>query len=199
LRLIFVVGQLRMNKITEIGKELRGQICWGITWDSQLNMSMSFGKPHLRIREPHATKSRSRHVQQLASHRIVTVKGAWWLWIFCAYWKLTASESLMVTNSSSLRQKQRAMAHLDGQKLKTLRVNAATGATEFTFDLGATLHVRRYSNDDSDIWTLYKPNGFVLGVRGDGTFTYSRGTTPPDRLIPRKIEMPNKTATADRQ
>jgi hypothetical protein len=167
-----------MKTIADITRNLSGQLCWGVKWDSQLNMSMSFGDPHLKVREPYSSKSRSLHLRELAAYRQVTVSGRWWLWIFCAHWKLTVSDSLTATASSSARMKMMVMARLDGQKLKDIQVNPVSGATEFTFDLGANLRVRRFEADDSDIWTLYKPNGYVLGVRGDGTYTYDRGTKP---------------------
>jgi hypothetical protein len=129
----------------------------------------------------------------MARHRGITVKGKWWLWIFCAYWKLMIKNSTTVTSSSSFRKKRLAMALLDGQKLTGIKVNPVTGTTDFTFDLGARLQARRFEKDDSDIWTLYKPNGYVLGIRGDGTFTYCSGTTPLDKKKPRLIQMPNNT------
>lgn len=184
-----------MKKIEEITRALRGQLCWGVTWDSQLNMSMSFGEPNLRIiREPHVSKSNSPRLRELAAYRMVKVSGKWWLWIFCAHWRLKVSDSLTATSRSSHRKKKIAMARLDGQRLADIRVNPMDGTTEFTFDLGATLRTRRFEKDDSDIWTLYNPNGFVLGVRGDGTFTYERGTTPGDKERPRQMRPPNHTS-----
>ena len=84
------------------------------------------------------------------------------------------------------------MARLDGQRLTGVTLEPLTGATEFAFDLGATLQVRRLVADDSDIWTLYKPNGYVLGIRGDGSCTHAKGTTPEDELKATKIKPPNK-------
>ena len=184
-----------MKTIDDITKGLRGQLCWGVAWDSQLNMSMSFGDPRLRvIREPHATKSKSPRLQELARYRIVKVSGRWWLWVFCAHWTLRVSDQLTVTSSSSQRKKMMAMTRLEGQKLAGLRVNAGTGETEFTFDLGAKLTARRYDSDDSDIWTLYYPNGCVLGVKGNGTYTYERGDKPADEEHPKEIKTPNHTS-----
>jgi len=82
------------------------------------------------------------------------------------------------------------MACLDGQKLKHIHINARDSATEFGFDLGAILQVRRFRGDDSDVWTLYKPNGYVVGVRGDGTYTYARGKTPGDKVVPMTLKAP---------
>ncbi|MFO1528573.1 MAG: hypothetical protein U1F77_02285 [Kiritimatiellia bacterium] len=183
-----------MKTIDDITKAVRGQLCWGVTWGSQLNMSMSFGDPRLRIiREPHTTKSKSPRLRELARYRTIKVSGRWWLWIFCAHWTLRVSDQLTVTDSSSGKKMMMAMARLDGQRLVGLRVSAETGETEFIFDLGAKLTAWRYEFDDSDIWTLYYPNGFVLGVKGNGTYTYELGDKPADEEHPKKIKTPNHT------
>jgi hypothetical protein len=178
-----------MKTITDITKELRGQMCWGVEWDSQLNLSMNFGGPHLSIREPFVSRSASPRIREIASLRAVTVEGTWLLWIFCAYWKLTISDSVTATSTSSCRMKKIAMSRLDGQKLMDIRVNPITGATDFTFDLGARLQTKRFEKDDSEIWMFHKPNGFILSVRGDGTYTYCRGKTPPGKKKPRQIQI----------
>jgi hypothetical protein len=43
---------------------LYGKPCWGLHYDRQLNLSMSFGKPSLTVREPYGTDSKSKVVQQ---------------------------------------------------------------------------------------------------------------------------------------
>lgn len=157
-------------------------------WDSQLGMSMSFGEPRLEIvREPYTSKSKLPFVREHASFRRVRVRGQWWLWIFCAHWTLKVSNSLTATGSSSYRKKAMAMARLEGQRLTDIKVNPVNGVTNFTFDLGATLQARPYEKDNADIWTLYYPHGFVLGVKGNGTFTYERGSVPDDEARPRNI------------
>ena len=84
------------------------------------------------------------------------------------------------------------MARLNGQKLVNIRVNHNDGSTEFAFDLGAVLHVRPFQKgDDADVWTLYKPNGYVVGVSGDGKFTHAKGTIPKDKLEPMTLNSPN--------
>ena len=53
-----------------------------------------------------------------------------------------------------------------------IRANARDGSSEFVFDLGAILRAKPMDKgDDADVRTLYKPNGYVVSVRGDGTFT----------------------------
>lgn len=181
----------RMTSIREITKGLIGEVCWGVEYEKQLNLTMSFGQPRLRIREPNASNSKYRRVRENAARRNATVKGEWWLWIFCAYWKIVVPNSVTATSSSPLSVKRAAMGRLSGQRLTGIRVNSIHGATEFGFDLGATLEVRRMEKgSDADIWTLYKPNGYVLGVSGDGTFTYDRGTAPGSQMVSMPLGTP---------
>jgi hypothetical protein len=65
-------------------------------------------------------------------------------------------------------------------------VNSTNGRTTFEFDLGATLKVRELDGYRvADLWSLYKPDGRVLSVRSDGTFSLERGdTTATYRPIP---------------
>ena len=80
------------------------------------------------------------------------------------------------------------MNRLSGQRLLDIRINANNGSTEFKFDLGATLHVRRFERDDADMWTLYKPSGYVVAVRGDGTYTHAKGNT--QKVVPMALGRP---------
>jgi hypothetical protein len=167
-----------MNKIIAKSFEpLYGQPCWGLHYLRLLNLSMNFGKPSLDVREPYHTKSKDEVLQRLAARRNVTVRGEWWLWIYCCHWRLTLDGVALATSSSSLRRIQRAMAQLEGQELVSVVVEPDTGATRFTFDLGGVLHCRRFGREsEEELWTLYKRNRYVLSVCGNGTFSHGRGT-----------------------
>jgi hypothetical protein len=146
---------------------------------------MNFGKPSIRVREPFNTNSKSKAVQRMAARRSVTVRGEWWLWIYCCYWRLTSDSLELATGSSSSRRIDRATAQLEGQELISVEVEPDTSATRFLFDLGCVLHCRRFERDtDSELWTLYKPSGYVLSVHGNGTFSHQRGTEVKKRLQP---------------
>ena len=167
-------------------ERLYGLPCWGLNWDSQVGLSMSFGQPHLRIRDPKESRSKSVLVRQIMSYRQVTVRGRYWLWIQCAFWRLSLRDYGPATGGSSDRRIKKALAWLDGQQLKRAFLHPETCATRFVFDLGATLDVRRFSRDEpGDLWTLYKPGGHALSVRGDGR--YSNGRSYRWKSIPRDV------------
>jgi hypothetical protein len=136
---------------------------------------MNFGRPHLKIDEPKKVRAnRSPIVRELFSRRRVNVRGQWWLWIQAWRWKLSAfSES--ATPYSSRQRIENAMACLDGQKLTGFEVAERTGITRFTFDLGGVLECTNHETQElGEMWLLYRPNGTVLTVYNDGTFSESR-------------------------
>jgi hypothetical protein len=146
---------------------------------------MNFGTPSLQVREPFSTDSKSDAVQRMASRRRVTIRGEWWLWIYCCHWRLTSGDLQLATASSSFGRIERAAAELEGQQLVSVAVEPETGATRFAFDLGCVLHCRRFERDtDAELWMLYKPSGYVLSVHGNGTFSHQRASGVEKRFHP---------------
>ena len=178
-----------MRSLNNILKSIYGKVSWGARWDRQLNMDINFGDPVMRIRDPYKSKSKLKRLRERANFRSVTINGKWWLWIFCAYWDLRINDKCRATGASSYKNKLIAMNRLSGQKIVSIKIHPDNGSTDFLFDLGATLRVRRFENDDSNIWALYFPNGMVLGIMGNGTFTYQDGATPVDKMIPRSLKI----------
>jgi hypothetical protein len=161
--------------------------CWGLHFDKQLNLSFNFGKPSLRVREPLKTRSKSPRVQLLASTRNVTVKGKWWLWLYCCRWRLSRHGELLATDSSSSGRIDSALRILGGQKLSGVKVKHESGATHFAFDLGCELDCRRYATTPhAELWCLHFPTGKVLAVHGDGSYSYESGSSkfPVRQRIP---------------
>ena len=75
-----------------------------------------------------------------------------------------------------------AAMQLNGQKLMEVQVNPETGATRFVFDLGSILEAYRLDpEDDDELWWLYEPSGYVLSVRGDGTYDHEPGSGTDER------------------
>jgi hypothetical protein len=168
-----------MNKLIAAAfTPLYGKPCWGIRFCRATNLSLNFGQPYLSIREPVATSSTSEAVQKLAATRTVSVRGEWWLWLQC-YWQLSSHNDRLATGSSSQTRIEKALRQLDGQKLLAVEVDPTTGASCFGFDLGCVLRCRRFERNSDEVWLLYKPNGYVLAVLGDGSVTHEREDKRP--------------------
>jgi hypothetical protein len=113
------------------------------------------------------------------AYRNVTVRGAWFLWIEQAYWKLSLRDFDAVSGAYSYRRIQMALARLDGQRLLHVAIDSRTGATRFTFDLEGILTVRRFGpSPPGELWTLYTPMHTVVTIRGDGQFAIGAQEAP---------------------
>jgi hypothetical protein len=146
---------------------------------------MNFGKPHLEVREPKTSTSDSAVVRMLFAHRLVTVRGQWWLWMFCSRWTLSIAGLEPVRSSGSRRRIRQALRYLDGQRLIGIQVEPADGRTRLAFDLGATMSIRALDNSgEEDLWSLYKPDRRVLSVRGDGRYCICSGKSTKGKYRP---------------
>jgi len=163
-----------MNVIAKALRPLYGQMCWGAEYEAMLNLSFSIGDPSIMILgKPRRIRTKSVRVRRAFARRCIHVRGRWWLWVRVAHWRYSSKEYWVTSGSSSLREIAEAVRDLSGQRLTKVQINPKTGATRFSFDLGSALDVRRISKDtDHKLWVLYKPNGYVLSVRGNGTYDH---------------------------
>ena len=172
-----------MKAIDKTFQRLHGELCWGLQFDRQLNLSMNFGRPSLSIIQPFKTKSDS----EVFRRRAVTVRGEWWLWIYLCHWRITQDTHELATSSASFRRIDKAIRQLDGQALVSVEIHPETGATRFSFDLGGVLHCRRYErNSEGRLWILYTPGGYCLSIHGNGTFCHQRDTELEELFQPIK-------------
>jgi len=164
-----------MHVIDQTFNELIGLPCWQVEWERQLGLKLSFGEPSLYIREPREVQADSSRVRRAFAYRKVTVKGQWWLWALCSDWSLSLSDMPSpVGPTTSTRQKREALGFLNGQKLLRATVDPSTSATDMTFDLGAVLRLFDSVCDEGDMYSLYKPDGNVLSIRTNGTFSHEQ-------------------------
>ena len=164
-------------------KPLFGRECWGVHWDVDMGIRLDFGSPHLEVQEPRTETPGPGLAGDHWTYRHVRVKGDWRLWIG-GHWKLILRDGRTARGSSPFREIQMALARLDGQRLVSVDVNPETGATRFSFDLGAALDVRRESRgDDFEMWALRKPDEMEFRVRGTGSYALERAESVESHWI----------------
>lgn len=141
--------------------------CWGVKGGYGSFLTIEFGEPSLRIREPRLpSEDTSSTVRRMLSKRLVTVRGQWHLWIYCCDWQVLSGGAI-VGDSSSKESVDEASAVLDGQRLIEVCRGRGPATWQFSFDLGATLRTRPYDGN-SEQWFLYEPSGLVLHATATG-------------------------------
>lgn len=172
--------------LEDVFRPLYGQPCWNARSGYGSFLTMEFGKPSLKIREPRIPcVSETPSPAKYLARRVVTVRGQWHLWIHSCEWQVVTGKKRIGHSNlkgSSKRPIVRAADELDGQKLQCVSFNVQSGKTIFEFDLGSLLETRPY-NQTSDQWLLYEPSGYVSALRGDGHFSHQPGETPPDEQV----------------
>lgn len=178
-----------MNIINKTLSQLYGKPCWGLVYDRDTNLHLNFGEPVLTIREPRPSSTKSPKARELFARRYVAVRGKWRLWVFVANWKISFDGKRAATNLSSYRKIQIALARLQGQLLTKVDINPQTGETRFRFDLGGVLKVSRWKRKSKrDLWLLYKPNGYILAIRGGGRYSHQRDDCHAEKTFPISTE-----------
>ena len=143
-----------------------GLPCWSVQRGHGNMLSFEFGKPSLMIREPYQSRSTSERLQRSASHRVVKPIGEYTLWVHGG-WQAKIGHGKFADSDAAIDEVVAAAREIDGQRLLAVTVDAASNATSFVFDLGATLNVLS-DGSDSAVWALSCPDGSThefTGVR----------------------------------
>ncbi len=151
--------------------KLVGLPCWQVERGQGSFLTMEFGKPHLRVREPTTPRRRvSARIRETLMRRFVRPQGEWCFWVYCADWQFRMKGKL-AGDSSSKRAIERAIRAMDGQILTGISLYHKKRQTVLHFDLGGRLVITP-NDQESELWHLYEPSGKVLTYRADNMFTY---------------------------
>jgi hypothetical protein len=157
-------------------------------------LTLEFGAPHLRIREPEvASPDMDEQVAALLRRRKVTPRGEWHLWIYCCHWRVFSGGEEIAWSEASDKEIGAAIKALDGQVLIAVEAAPAQGTSVFKFDQGATLQTWPYGIGGDTQWMLYMPSGDVFSYREDGSHSVGPGSQHPDQLVWQPLR-PNPTA-----
>lgn len=165
--------------VEKVFNKIYGKPCWNVRPGYGSFLTFEFGNPRLVIREPKKTigKIPDKIKKILEARRNVTIRGDWYLWIYCCSWNVLLKNKI-IGDSTSKRKMKLAASFLDGQKLTKVTICARTPNTVFEFDLGARLETKSYDKT-SEQWMLYEPKGKVFTIRADNTYCYEDAKTDP--------------------
>jgi len=167
-----------MRRIRSALGRLYGLPSWQVKKGYGSFLTLEFGRPHLHVREPYRSTSKSRRVREMAATRQVFVHGDWHLWIYCCDWKIFDGSRLVGSSKSTDRSIDQAARFLNGQKLIKARVVPRNMRSYFHFDLGGRLETTPFDRTREQ-WLLYEPNGNVLSVRADRKYSHGPGDRAP--------------------
>ncbi|QGM44762.1 hypothetical protein [Methylocystis heyeri] len=159
---------------------LIGLPVWGIRQLVGSFTYLEFGDPHLWIREPlNPDPALSPIVQKGLRQRRIWPEGVWSLTLYMCGWAIFL-DSQQLGHCETPRDAIDRVWEDDvaGRKLESIRIDAQTSETVFTFEGG--LEVRTWPLDsDHGQWRVGHKDGDSFALRGDGAFSKRKGNTPP--------------------
>lgn len=173
--------------VVDVFGPLFGTPAWQVTNFHGSMLMIEFGLPTVEIGEPTMRPTHLTGGPASALQRSANVLGEWTLTIEQCSWDLNMKGQRVADSESVEPTMSRALRVLRGQALSSVKVDRQGVTTEFAFDLGAVLLARTYQDSgdaEPDVmWTLRSPDGKVLAVRDDGTYSHAPGSSSPDRLV----------------
>lgn len=137
---------------------LYGKPCWSVWKGIGSFLTLNFGKPHLRIREPIAAHpGASKYVRESLERRNAIVKGDWRLWIYCCDWEVRNKGRLIGRSSSSDKRIEQTARFLNGEKLVHFTLLPKGVRCVFEFDLRTVLETKPFSKNHEQ-WLLFEPD-----------------------------------------
>lgn len=137
---------------------LKGQICWSASNGYGSFITLYFGEPSLRIREPiPVIHSTSPKIKKQLSRKRVYLEGQWHIWIYMCSWKLKDKHEVFCTSDSKSKLMNNSLNLIEGQILCDILINEADGSTKFEFDYGSEILTKPYGEGDTeeDNWLIY--------------------------------------------
>ena len=174
-----------VHPISEAFRPVLGLPSWDVKKGHGSFITMQFGQPELRIKEPRLLPVFLDRAPAQTMVRSTEIYGQWHLWIYGCVWSLTLDTVELAHCESEDATIVRALRALNGQVLTSVEVDPADGSSTFAFDLFCVLstHPAQHQGADGEPieqWMLYQPSGQVLSVRGDGRYRAEAGSAPRD-------------------
>ena len=165
------------NPIGSVFADIVGKRAWHVRKGYSSFVTMEFGEPQLRVREP------MPNATSPALHRPrVSVRGDWHFWVHSCEWRISENGVELAHSESKDDEIDKAASAIDGQILTAVEVDPATGVTRLSFELGTIFEMVPY-DAKSDSWLLSVPGGWWLCVRGGGCYRGGQGSQKPDEHV----------------
>ena len=169
----------RHEPLERVFAPLIGLPAWCVRKGYGSMLTLEFGQPHLRIREPIVcSETRSEQVRTALQRRQVHPVGYWQLQIYCCNWRVLSNGQEIAWSEAPDEKIVAAAKQIDGQLLISVTAKPATGTSEFRFDQGVYLKTWPYNAEKDEQWLLFKRSGAVFTYRADGHYHLGLGNAP---------------------
>ena len=174
----------QVDPLTTAFSPLIGKPAWQVRRGHGSFLTLEFGEPHLKIREPMPDAN-----SWVLRRRKITIKGDWHLWIYCCDWRIRAAGKAIARSSGSMKRIDAAAREVDGQRLVSVEVDPGKGTSSFVFDEGAVIETWPWkedvdkATDPNEQWFLSMKSGDWLAYREDGHYSLGPGNRTPDEHI----------------
>lgn len=152
---------------------------WNATAEYGSWLSLSFGKPHVVVREANP-RSRAKSFRR----RRTFVQGDYFLWIEMGDWEYFERRKRLSSSRQRRTHLRRTAAMLEAQKLTRFELKPTTRESVFTFDQGGLLRVwpARDAKPNEPLWHLYVKQN-CLSFLADGTLEHGPGSSPNPKRV----------------
>jgi hypothetical protein len=135
---------------------LIGRLAWSVRRVYGSILTIEFGEPHFRVREPIiASAGASEDVRRTLARRRVHIRGEWQLEIRNARWEIVTRYTTTNSDEFEVTDLQDTLNEVDGQRLLSVEAGAEAGSFVLVFDLGASFTIRPNASDEDDQWTIH--------------------------------------------
>ena len=151
-----------------------GRLVWNVHRGEGRYLTMEFGKPHLRVREPFSLKSEtSKRVQRFSRMRGAIVYGDWSLFIQ-GDWKVAVEDDWLRSDDAIVPHsvKEDCLLNLGGQRLVSVEAAEDGRHLSLVFDLAGKLEIWPPAEDDHPQWSLHGWDGNVAALDHDGRLEF---------------------------
>lgn len=151
---------------------LSGRMAWSARRGYGTFLTMEFGSPHIKTREPInvSPEADPEHSARMARRRVF-IEGDWHFWIQHANWTLRTASHLATNTQSYSAMIDQAMQELDGQILESYDISGFPEKFSLRFDLGAMLDIGGSDRTGDELWSITLRNEYVVICDAAGNLT----------------------------
>ena len=151
-----------MTNSSDFIKGFLGKPIWGARKGHGSFLIFNLGEPRIDFEEPKIQKAFSdseiRFPKDTYKSRLVTIKGDYFIWIYCCDWTFSIEEKIVAHNESNDKEILNAIEFINGQIISSIYIDSEKFEVKFNFDLAGSLTLRKNEYYESEAELLIMEN-----------------------------------------